>query len=88
MKPMLIKLKKKKNATQNPAAANENLSSNSSIISDNNPASSENTPLIYCLAFSLHGNTLKNSSEILKKITPSFLRNIEKTSFEKLHSKD
>ena len=43
---------------QNSASTNENLSLNSSIISDNNPENSENTLLIYCADFSLNYSVL------------------------------
>ena len=59
------------------------MSSNSSVISDNNPANSENTLLICCADFSLNGNTIKNLAEILEKIIPSFLRNINTPILEK-----
>ena len=70
------------------------MSSNSSIISNNNPANSENTLLIYsansentlliyCADFSLNGNTIKNSAKILEKIIPFYLRNINSAIFEK-----
>ena len=59
------------------------MSLNSSVISDNNPANSENTLLIYCSDFSLNGNTIKNLAEFLEKIIPSFLRNINTPILEK-----
>ena len=59
------------------------MSSNSSIISDKNPENSENTLLIYCADFSLNGNTKNNSAEILEKIIPSFLPNINTPILEK-----
>ena len=59
------------------------MSSNSSVISDNNPANSENTLLICCADFSLNGNTIKNLAEILEKIIPSFLRDINTPILEK-----
>ena len=68
---------------QNSASTNENLSLNSSIISDNNPENSENTLLIYCADFSLNRNTIKDSAEILEKIIPSFLRSINTPILEK-----
>ena len=59
------------------------MSSNSSVISDNNPANSENTLLIYCADLSLNGNTIKNLAEFLEKIIPSFLHNINTPILEK-----
>ena len=70
------------------------MSSNSSIISDKNPANSENTLLkysansentllIYCADFSLNGNTIKNSAKILEKVIPFYLRNINIPILEK-----
>ena len=61
------------NAIQNSPCKNENLSSNSSIIPDDNPANGGNAPLIYCFDFSLNGNTIKNSAETLEKIIHTFL---------------
>ena len=70
------------------------MSSNASIISDKNPANSENTSLkysansentllIYCADFSLNGKTIKNSAKILEKVIPSYLLNINIPILEK-----
>ena len=66
----------KENAIQNSASTNEKLSSNSSIIYNKNPTNSENTPLKNWADFSLNGKEIWNSAEILEKIVPSFLGNV------------
>ena len=78
---MLIMLKK--NAIHNTASANEKISLNSSIMSDNAPENSENFPIINWDDFNLNGNKIKNSAEIFGNISFCLSRSINTPSLVK-----
>ena len=54
----------------------EILSSKSSVISDNTPTNSENTPVVNVADVSENANIIKNSAKMLDNISPSLPHNI------------